>query len=156
MKTLAALLLSLPVQGAIWQAHLPNGDIGTAVQTSWGAVVSYSAPGAERVAIDARSAWTQTTRSADAPLNLSWSAGENIDWASLATEHAVSFWAYYPNSLTLSAEFYNESDPGPPRAMAMYSAAGDSHIAVPEITAWSWLALPLVVFACIRKSRKLA
>ena len=151
MKTLAALLLSLPVQGAIWQAHLPNGDIGTAVQTSWGAVVSYSAPGAERVAIDARSAWTQTTRSADAPLNLSWSAGENIDWASLATDHAVSFWAYYPNSLTLSAEFYNESDPGPPRAMAMYSAAGDSHTAVPELEHGLFAALLLAGFALHRR-----
>jgi len=127
------LLLCIPtlaMAGNLWRAHLPGGGVATAVETSWGAIVNYEDPAAERVSITARSAYRYTSRTADAPLTLSWSNAENVNWASLANDHAVSFWAFYPGGLTESAEFYNTAGV-PTVALAKFS--GDSGArAVPE------------------------
>jgi hypothetical protein len=151
---LLVLLLAVSVRPAVWEAHLPGGGLATAVTTTWGASVSYdSYPDAVSTSITGRTAYTVTTRSADAPLSLSLVNNENWPWETALNHHWVSFSAVGIDGVTRQAEFYNRSDPGPrPDAIvAMYSAAtADSHVAVPE-PAGAALAFAFVVpfAACV-------
>ena len=127
-KVLLALLCSATVNSASFYDSILPGGAGYALSTptSWGGIISYdlNVP-VDSVEIEARTSLRYTTRSAEAPLTLSWQTAENIPWDTAFDNHWVSFTVYQPDGLALSAEFYPLNFEGP-RTMAMYSAASAS------------------------------
>ena len=155
MKTLILLLpllLAVQANAIVWTATLPDGGgVGTVTLTSWGAIVSYSDyPSAVSTSISGRTTYTTTTRTADAPLTLSLMSSENWNWVNALNNHWVSFSAAGIDGTIREAEFYPNVHTGDV-TKAMYSAVGDSHVQVPELSVTSTLTAVGCFFLAILK-----